>query len=177
MEIPDPFDSKYRSDMFLQVLGPGYLLAKKGGVLLTLRGQILPQVLAKRTSIREASPYELPAWTTYLRYRILAQSEVLSRLESSHLRSIRHRERRAPRLLPWTDFISSLPLRTGSMHSFDHPFSYLRRWFGTDHPCLAMWWHRSEFTTQMQRLGQAAMNEVQQYAAKWKQPINVSKTE
>ena len=29
----------------------------------------------------------------------------------------------------------------------------------------------------MQRLGQAALNEVHQYAATWKQPINVSKTE
>ena len=39
------------------------------------------------------------------------------------------------------------------------------------------WWHRSEFTTQMQRLGQVALNEVHKYAAKWKQPINVPKTE
>ena len=39
------------------------------------------------------------------------------------------------------------------------------------------WWHRSKFTPQMQRLGQAALNEVQQYAATWKQPINTSKTE
>ena len=39
------------------------------------------------------------------------------------------------------------------------------------------WWHRSEFTQQMQRLGQAALKEVHQYAAKWKQPINVTKTE
>ena len=39
------------------------------------------------------------------------------------------------------------------------------------------WWHRSEFTPQMQRLGQAALNEVDQYAATGKQPINASKTE
>jgi hypothetical protein len=39
------------------------------------------------------------------------------------------------------------------------------------------WWHRSEFTSQMQRLGQAALNEVHRYAVTWKQPINVSKTE
>ena len=52
MEIPDPFDDKFISDMFLQVLGPMCLLAKNGGVLLTLRGQNLAQVLAKRTSAR-----------------------------------------------------------------------------------------------------------------------------
>ena len=39
------------------------------------------------------------------------------------------------------------------------------------------WWHRSEFQPQMQRLGQAALNEVHHYAQKWKQPINVLKTE
>ena len=39
------------------------------------------------------------------------------------------------------------------------------------------WWHRSEFASQMQQTGQKALNEVQAYAAEWKQPINFSKTE
>ena len=39
------------------------------------------------------------------------------------------------------------------------------------------WWHRSEFASQMQQTGQKALNEVQAYAAEWKQPINFFKTE
>ena len=49
MGIIDRLNDKYISDMYLQVLGLTYLLAKNGGVLLTLRGQILAQVLAIRT--------------------------------------------------------------------------------------------------------------------------------
>ena len=49
IRIIDRLKDQYISDMYLQILGLTYLLAKKGGVLLTLRGQILAQVLAIRT--------------------------------------------------------------------------------------------------------------------------------
>jgi hypothetical protein len=39
------------------------------------------------------------------------------------------------------------------------------------------WWHPSKFASQMQRIGQQALNQVQAYAVEWKQPINFSKTE
>ena len=39
------------------------------------------------------------------------------------------------------------------------------------------WWHRTEFTSQMQRTSQQALNEVQANAVEWKQSINFSRTE
>ena len=39
------------------------------------------------------------------------------------------------------------------------------------------WWPRTEFATQMERIGQQALNQVQAYAVEWKQAINFPKTE
>lgn len=38
------------------------------------------------------------------------------------------------------------------------------------------WWHRSEFASNLQHIGQFALNQIQEYATEWKQPINISKT-
>ena len=41
----------------------------------------------------------------------------------------------------------------------------------------SLWWSRAEFASQMQRLGEEVLKQVQSYAAEWKQPINFPKTE
>ena len=57
-----------------------HLLAEKGGVLLTLRGQILPQVLAKRTSIMGYHPHLTLCYRTEISITIM--KEVRQTLDS-----------------------------------------------------------------------------------------------